>query len=214
MIATLLLASSCVSAKKVFDDFDDRVGTRDGGGSDGAELSEIPDISGEFFLVIDPVPISPGNLLRFIATVELDLAADNRTATMALTIQPIDVANGDLVGQPIPFQGIAINRAGRFTVPLETENDAIPGEANPVTGSDIGVDGELAGELREGNADLFCGTASGNVVPTGTAIDGSTFGAIRITPGTVGNANLPEPVAACPVDEIPDAGVDAPVDAS
>jgi hypothetical protein len=209
LVVGSLAAISCVSAEKVFDDFDDRVGTRDGGGSDGAELSEIPDISGEHFLVIDPVPISPGNLLRFIATVDLELAADRKTATMSLTIQPIDVANGELVAEPLPFENIAINAAGRFTVELMTDSDAIPGEANPVTGSDIGVNGELAGELREGNADLFCGTASGNVIPTGTPIDGSTFGAIRIAPGTTGNGNLPEPVAACPVDEALDAGVDA-----
>lgn len=208
--AVAVAATSCVSAKNVFDDFDDRVGTRDGGGSDGAELTEIPDISGEHFMVIDPVPISPGNYLRFIATVDLELAADRKTATMSLTIQPLAIADGQLVGDPIPFEAIAINSAGRFTVDMMTPSDSIPGSANPITGSNVGVDGQLQGELREGNPDLFCGTASGNVVPTGTPIDGSTFGAVRIEPGTRGNDNLPEPLPGCPADEVPDAGVDAP----
>lgn len=206
---------TCVDPKGKFSDFGDRTGTLDASNVDGAELTEIPDISGEFLLSLDPKPVAEGTYIRFIATVELTLAADKKTATMNLTMQPIKVVDGQEIGDPLEFTDVPINSAGRYELTIKTAGNAIPGDANPVTGSDIGLDGVEIGQLLEGNTDVFCGTVSGTVIPTGTVIDGSTFGAVRIAPGTRGNDNLPEPVGECPSEVPPDAGVgDAGVDAS
>lgn len=207
-------AITCVDARGTFDDFGDRVGTLDASSIDGAELSEIPDVSGEFLFSLDPKPVAEGTFIRFIATMSLDIAADRKTATADLSLQPIGVLDGEPIGDPLVHQGVPINSAGRFEITVDTALDAIPADANPVTGADIGLDGVLVGQLLEGDTDRFCGTVSGTVKPTGTVIDGSTFGAVRIAPGTTGNDNLPEPLGECPAPGggEADAGVDAPAE--
>ena len=60
-----------------------------------------------------------------------------------------------------------------------TINGILPGEANPVSGSELTVEIEMAGILR--SIGFFCGTVEGSVVaPFSLALNGSTFGSVRI----------------------------------
>ncbi len=74
----------------------------------------------------------------------------------------------------------------------------VAANANPITGTDIGVDLTLHGVTR--SPDRLCGGVTGTLTPeASSALDlaGSTWAAIRIPPGTVGTA-LPAPDATCP----------------
>jgi hypothetical protein len=90
-----------------------------------------------------------------------------------------------------------------FVLPLDAL--LIPDSANPLLPGDVTVNGEISATIR--NTSFWCGSVTGQVMETGTMLNGSTFGAQRITAGTVGTA-LPAPAGSC--DDEPmeaDAGV-------
>ena len=211
-LATALLAStlSCVDARGRLDEFANRV--IDAGATtmiDAPAVAEVADISGQFLLTLDPVPISPGKYIRYIADVTMTQA--NGDISMDLELRALDFQTLELVEPVMPetFQDVAVN-PDTGEIELALEGTRIPGAANAaVPGVEVTVTGTMRATIQ--SADLWCGTVSGQT-NLGTSLEGTTMGAIRIEPGTLGT-DLPDPVPACPSGESPDAGVPAASDA-
>jgi hypothetical protein len=197
--------AGCVDPGKRFDDFDRRVIDADVGGveCDGA----LRNINGQFLITLAP-GFSPDSLLQFIATVEMSSDGDGGTA--AFSFQPIFSAVCDPpageertpVGDPLEVDGVELSGAGAFEFTFD--NARVDERANSVSCRPILADITLTGIIR--SPDEWCGDGSGMVVaPTSASLVGSTFGAIRIAPGTVGD-DLPDPQPACAACGEPDAG--------
>lgn len=188
--------AACVDPPARFDAFTERVVdagqvNRDGGGG-------LFEIDGEFLLSI-AVGFTPDTPLRFVATSDIVIAGEQ--GTLSLSIQPVaaescDSGNGgNEVGDPLVANDLPVDVAGSFEI--DQQGATVAGEANPISCSPIVADLVLSGTIQ--NEDLFCGDVSGQAhQPLEVSLDGSTFGAVRIEPGTRGDANLPDPVTACP----------------
>jgi hypothetical protein len=221
----LLAATGCVDPKGAFDDFAGRV-IDAAPPIDAAVCNDLPDINGQFLFGFAST-INPETPLQFIANVTLTENGDG-TSSMAMSLQPLVLEAparpedpplrtpiGDLIASPPP---VKISETCQAT--LVYERKTVPGRANPLTYSQATATLEVQVEIR--TADLFCGPVNGDVVaPTMISVDGSNFGAIRITPGTIGDAALPQPVSRCPASMPADAGPGdagpadaAPIDAS
>lgn len=193
---TLALAlGACVDAKGRFDEFTERVVDAQANTIDGS--GALAEIDGEFLLTIQP-SFDANHFLRFAVTSEITI--DGASGTLNLSFQPLaaercDEGNGgNEVGEAIEANDLAVDENGAFS--LVHDGVMVTMLANDVTCSDIVANLELDGFIQ--SEDLFCGEVSGRVLTTGSDLAGSTFGATRIEPGTRGDANLPEPVKACP----------------
>ncbi len=187
---------ACVDPKNRFDQFNERVAdagvvNRDGGGG-------LFEIDGEFLLSIGVV-FAPDSPLRFVATSAITI--EGGTGTLTLSFQPLafdtcDGGNGgNEVGDPLDSPDLEVDAAGVFQV--THDGASVDGKANPISCGTIVADLVLDGVIE--SEDLFCGDVSGQAhQPLEVSLDGSTFGAIRIEPGTRGDADLPTPVTACP----------------
>ncbi|HUS63970.1 MAG TPA: hypothetical protein VMZ28_05465 [Kofleriaceae bacterium] len=197
------LLAGCVDPGKRFDDFDRRVIDAGAAGPqcDGA----LRDINGEFLIALSP-GFSPDDVLQFIATV--DMTTDGDTATAAFSFQPLVAMECDpdnyreTVGDPLEVDDVEIGSDGAFAFTFDGAQ--VAGQANEVSCGAILADITLTGIIR--SPDEWCGDGSGMVMaPTPANLEGSTFGAIRIDPGTVGD-DLPAPQPACAACGEPDAG--------
>jgi hypothetical protein len=187
---------ACVDPKNRFTEFDERVVdagqvNRDGGGG-------LFEIDGEFLLSI-AVAFAPDSPLRFVATSDITIAGGSGTLTLSfqpLAFDDCDTGNGgNEVGDALESSDLAVDAAGVFQ--LTHDGASVDGKANPISCGEIVADLVLDGVIQSEN--LFCGDVSGQAhQPLDISLDGSTFAAIRIEPGTRGDANLPEPVTACP----------------
>jgi hypothetical protein len=186
---------ACVDAHSRFDDFTEHVIDAQADRVDGS--GGLFEIDGEFLLAILP-SISPNSTLKFVVTA--DITIDGSSGSLDLTIQPLaaekcDEGNGgNEVGDPIEVTGLAVDQGGSFE--LSQDGVTVTSLANDVTCTDIVANLVLNGLIKDEN--MFCGDVSGRVTTTGSNLEGSTFGAIRIEPGTRGDANLPDPLKACP----------------
>lgn len=187
---------------------DEDAGTRPDGGDidaggkpDGGELDAgAPDagsdpLDGEFLLSLEAAQL-PGVPVRFITTV--DFTGSEEGGTADFTFQPIireacAAGMGGLpVGEPFTTPGIAVDGKGAFQIVIA--DVTLPALASPLGCAEVTADSiEVSGTVQ--SPDLSCGDVT---VTIGTGELLGTFGAIRIEPGTVGDANLPEPVTACP----------------
>lgn len=203
-VATLAaLTGGCTDPKSRFDEFDDRVPLPQiaDAGPDAPPLDMLPDVTGEFLLAFS-INISPTTPIQFRMENVLTQNPDG-TGVLDTTITPLTVAARMNVGTPFVANDVPIAVTGEFSI--MSDGVEVPGAANPITGSDIVANVILNGRLR--TPDLLCGDLAGMVIEP-LMLDlspGSTFAAIRITPGATGG-QLPDPVSACPVDP-PDAGV-------
>jgi hypothetical protein len=197
---TSVFAFACVDPDKDFDEFADRV--VDAGPPTGGCPAEYFAVDGEFLLSIQT---ALGDPLRLVVTATSTPMASGGTVDLAF--QPLVAGNcpgqegngGQPAGDPLPpLEDIPVAADGTFDV---TQLDATtPGEANPITCADIVADIQFIGCTK--SADLICGDIDGMVKqPLMLPLTGSTFGAIKIETGARGDANLPEPVAACPAAE-------------
>jgi len=188
---------ACVDPPARFDEFSERVVdagqavNRDGGGG-------LFEIDGEFLLSIG-ISFAPDSPLRFVATTDITINGDSGTLTLSfqpLAFETCDAGNGgNEVGDPLEASDLPVDAAGVFQ--LTHDGATVVGLANPVSCGDIVADLVLDGVIQSEN--LFCGEVSGQAhQPLEVSLDGSTFAAIRIDPGTRGDANLPAAVTACP----------------
>lgn len=198
--------SGCVDPSSRLDGFSGRVVDADLNRPDGS--GGLYDVSGQFLATITP-GFAPNAQLQFLATVTYTPTGSG--ATVDLSFQPLWAANCNdptpdqvrtPVGDPLVTNGIAVDAGGTFD--LTFMNATVDARANALLCGDIVANVELFGTLK--STDLFCGDVGGNVTqPIPAALDGSTFAAIRVTDGTIGN-DLPDPVGACPTAPASDGG--------
>jgi hypothetical protein len=204
---TVLSLAGCVKPEDRFDAFEERV--VDAGQlvscatarerTPGAPLAAIPDVSGAHLLSI-LVSFAPTKPLQFRCETSFEPLGSG--GSLGLSCSPLIVDDddteederapiGDLLGQ----DNVQVDADGGFCATIV---GTVPGDANPISGSDIvtaeeGLD--LNGTLLD--ADRFCGTFTGAITqPFSSAISG-TFGAVRVEADAEG-ADLPAPVTACP----------------
>ncbi len=192
----------CTAPDNRFDDFEEHVidaavVVR----FDAPPVDVVPDVTGQFLFGM-VAPIGPDLVFYFIGDVVLDSAGP----TIDLSLRPLDLSTLTPIGDPFLGNG-DVSSAGQYTADFK---GIIPGAANPFSTSDLTLDGEMHGTIR--NENLFCGDVTGNLTaPILLDLTGSTFAAIRITPGTTG-MDLPPVLTKCPDPDGPvDAGApDAP----
>lgn len=190
-----LFSIGCVNASSKFDEFGGRV--IDATASDAFD-GALANIEGEHFLSVHPN--GSGAPLLVIAIVE-NFVESPAGATADFAFQPLTVDNlgREETGDPLLEPGVEIDVDGSFSMPIMGE---LPGDSNPLTGQDI--DADIVLEAVIVSEDLWCGSATGRANQL-VLNESTTFGAIRVAPGTRGAA-LPESLLRCPADS-PDAGV-------
>jgi hypothetical protein len=167
----------------------------------------LADISGTFLFSLS-APVAPDKPLLFISTNTMQMLGDG-TGSLSMSLQGLTASDRTLVpgtvaqaqNTPVAADGTFHTDFGQLTIPAAT--DTI------ILGAEIMAMVQIAGNIR--STDLYCGIATGMVQsPIPLDLAGTTWGAIRVPPGTVGNA-LPRPVFVCP--SAGDGGVDGGVDA-
>lgn len=193
MVTACWALVGCVDPKKSYDDYATRVVDANTSMPDHAFFTSIPDVTGHFLLAAKPKGINADILFveDYTLVANQDGTAKLTYAASALTATDHTIS----AGPPVPPQFMATDMQvaldGTFMAPL---SGTLPGDANPVIANNsIAVDGVQHGQIV--STDMVCGTLTGTAGPL--SLDGSTFAAIRIPPGTVGSA-LPTPVDACP----------------
>ncbi len=203
MVAVCAGSVGCLDAKKSFDDYGTRVVDGNTSVPDRPNFTTIPDVTGHFLLATHPKGVGGDTvnielLTDVVMTANADGTANFSYTASALELPDQIVSAGPPAGPQFSATDMLVGIDGTFMVPLA---GTLPGDANPVIpGTSVAVTGVQHGEIR--STDLFCGTLTGNA--GGLPLDGSTFAAIRIAPGTIGSA-LPPVVNKCP-DTTPDAG--------
>jgi hypothetical protein len=192
----------CVDPGQRFDDFNSRI--VDGGagaGTDAPAFDTLPDITGHFYVAMDPDPV-PGAIFHLLAEVRFTDNGDG-TGSADFSLQPLHKDDRTPVGDPLVSEGVVVDATGRFDAPFAGDID---GQANPATGSTLTVELVLAGAILDEN--VWCGVVNGRITqPLILPLDGSTFAAIRVEAGTEGDA-LPEPAVTCPEPGEEDEGED------
>jgi len=153
--------------------------------------TQVFDVSGQHLLTLAPV-IWPSEAVYFRADVTV------HGASLDVTLQPLDAVSKLPVGAPWPVTGVPIGADGSFAADFGMQS--IPPESYPLLDDPFLTVNEFTLTGKTTSADGFCGYASGytQVLPGGRVSDrvrleGSTFGATRIS-----GATLPEPVSGCP----------------
>jgi hypothetical protein len=156
---------------------------------DAAVVNEIPDITGTALLSIRVAFASVNVQTR----VDWTLTKVGEGGSIDMTLRFLHAQNRTVVGDPLTINDVVVDNTASFTTDPVTV--AIPVEANPLGNAVSAENLVLTGTIR--TADLTCGSVSGVVQPVNVPLTGSTFGAVRATPGATGN-DLPAPVVACP----------------
>jgi hypothetical protein len=147
------------------------------------------DVTGVHLLTVAPV-IWPAQILSFRADTQV------RGTSLDLTLQPLDSVSNMPAGAGWTATDVAISADGRFTVDFGTQS--VPPEAYPLLNDPLLTVHEFVLSGATTSSDSFCGSVAGYGQVFGTQpsdrvrLEGSTFGAVRIT----GDAP-PTPVSAC-----------------
>jgi hypothetical protein len=184
---------ACVDARKSFNDYGDHVVDANTSVPDSPILDKIPDATGHFLFSAHVAAAPNAAAIEVISDFTVK---DNHNGTAnvsysgyALTTAGLQIAT-DPPGPHFSATDMVVNPDGTFTAAL---TGTLPGDANPITmGLMVTVNGTLHGQIK--SKDLICGTITGTAI---LDLSGSTFGIIRVAPGTLG-ADLPAPVTACP----------------
>jgi hypothetical protein len=164
----------------------------------GCEQPPLPavtaafDVGGTHLLTVAPV-IWPAQILSFRADVQV------HGATLDLALQPLDGVSKIPVGAPWTAANVAISADGRFAADFGTQ--PVPTQAYPLLEDPFLTVNEFILHGATTSSDGFCGSIAGYAQVYGTnpsdriRLEGSTFGAVRIT-GDV----LPTAVTACPLE--------------
>jgi hypothetical protein len=166
-------------------------------------VDEVPDISGQFLMTIVPVPIDADANIYYIADVTMTQNSGDIRVDMemrALDFETLQLVDPD---SPDVWEGIPVN-GSTGELDIELAGIVIPGRGNSaIPGLPVAVTGNIHTVIQ--SADSWCGDVTGTT-QFGSSLDGSTMGAIRIEPGTLG-LDLPAPLRACPGSGDVDAGV-------
>ena len=119
------------------------------------------------------------------------------TSHASAVVQPLDGVSKVPVGAPWTATDVAISADGRFRADFGTQ--PVPRETYPLLSDPFLSVNEFVLSGVTTSSDGFCGSVAGYAQVYGTQpsdrirLEGSTFGAVRITGDT-----LPTPMAACP----------------
>jgi hypothetical protein len=194
-----MLLAGCPDPEGEFNDFTSRLPDGPPGVHvDAAPLVDGPiaDVSGTFLIGLTNDLLAAVNPIQFLATQTVDMTGGGYRVT--LSFQPLNKTTRLAVGAPAVFGPVDVSTNGEFTANLPGEL-TIPAEANtllvaPIVANMVVIVGRIS------TADFHCGTLDGNVTQP-VVIDlgesHTTYGAIRVPPGTMGTA-LPTPVVRCP----------------
>jgi hypothetical protein len=163
--------AGCVDARGRYDEFAERVVDADTRDIDGALVSTLPDVDGEWYLAIRP-DLQEDRIIRFRLTVDLTPITEN-TGTIDITGQPLAVADASDVGDPLVATDAPVSSDATFDLPL---TGLLPAAANPVSGTDANIDAMMQGQLVD--ADHMCGTLTGTA--GALPLEGTTWAAIRV----------------------------------
>jgi hypothetical protein len=147
------------------------------------------DVTGAHLLTVAPV-IWPAQTLSFRADVQV------HGTSLDLSLQPLDGVSKVPVGAPWTATDVAVSADGRFTADFATQ--PVPLEAYPLLGDPFLTVNEFVLRGATTSSDGFCGSVGGYGQVFGTQpsdrirLEGSTFGAVRITGGA-----LPTPATTC-----------------
>jgi hypothetical protein len=148
------------------------------------------DVSGAHLLTLAPV-IWPAQVLSFRADVQVN------GTSLDLSLQPLDGVTKVDVGTPWLPTHVAVSADGRFTADFGTQ--VVPAASYPLLDDPLLTVHEFVVTGVTTSSDGFCGSIGGYGQVFGTSpsdrirLEGSTFGAVRIT-GDV----LPTAVSGCP----------------
>lgn len=173
------------------------------------DMTMTPDMTPAADLVATPPPGGDGSFLLSVSTVVdpskpiVFLASIDSTHGGAMvTLQELstrdDNGNGmpdrAVVGSPLIAKATSLAEDG--TISADFGAVVIAGQANPISGSDLIMTMRLTG--RFGSHDRGCGALAGEMTsPFAANLIGSTWGAVRVARGAVGES-LPAPEYACP----------------
>lgn len=186
----------CTNTGGRYEDFGDRTADlRTGAADAGSGAAERVDFSGNYLMAMSTV-LSPDKPLLFAAEAEVE--PDLSTVTLHLQPLATDAAPEPRarVGDPITIDA-PYGEDGSFTPDLG--EIAVPGSANPISGSDIAAQVQLRAIARtDGNGGyLLCGDATGMVtMPLQLDLAGSTLTAVPTDDVTTA-----EPLLSCPDPE-------------
>lgn len=186
-------------------------GGGDNGSSDGAEGSSSDtesstdtnadpnDPSGTYLLALE-ASLGPGTPLQWVMTV--DALPEGADWLATIDLQPLSLDPGSTT-TPREFNG-PVETYTEVSVPADGPmiwawgTIVVPGANNPITGSDMAMTLELAGEWID--PDTACGLVVGEISePLQADLDGSTFSAIRLADDGSDPQTLPtEFPSACP----------------
>ena len=140
-----------------------------------------PNIDGLYLVAVN-TSVSVGLPLQFIGEVTAEIDGMGN-GTISVVFQPLSLEQGSTtvpreeVGDPLTIDGDVEDFS--FTLPFP-QPTMVTGAANPITGSDISANLDLAGTIR--SEDAWCGTVTGMVLsPVMLGLDGSVFAATRLT---------------------------------
>ena len=190
----LLSAQGCVDPQGRYDAFIERTADMRGGDAPIGGTSERFDFSGQYLLGLSTT-LAVGVPILF--SCDVTVAAD--LETLDLSIQPLttdaDSTPRVPTGETFTAAGVPYAEDGSFTADLG--DVTVPGNANPISGSDIVASVVItatAFPMTEELPSYFCGQVMGMVtVPLPVDLAGSTIGAVQTTGFTDA-----EPLLSCP----------------
>jgi len=186
-VALGLGLSGCADPEGEFKAFEERKAANQGsGGTTACDPPAAGEADGDFLFALSATLAPNKPILGVVGITTTDGA--NGTE-MSVNLQPLSATDRKTaVGTADDFGPYALNADG--TVAIEIASLITPGEANPITGSEINASDVVLGGQVCGVKDFYCGTVTGNVTkPLPLDLVGSTFTLERITtPGT-----YPEP---------------------
>ena len=145
-----------------------------GPATDGV-TTDAPLTGGEFFMALFATSIAPTTPFQFLG----DVKAGNGEVVMLLTPLSLDIGAVDAPREPVPppFEiAGSVEPDGSFVI--EVPELLIPGQASPVTSSDIEGSVRIEGLLE---TDRICARVSGMItVPETTSLNGSTLAGVRL----------------------------------
>jgi hypothetical protein len=185
IVGVVVGATACVNAADEYRDFGTRlVDAAPEPEIDGAPVSSLPDVDGEWYLVAKLAGIAEKTLIHFRVTYDITTITEN---TGELDYSGVTLATDTLepVGDPFVGENVPVDSDGTFE---GVWDGVIPAEANPLTGSNVTVNGETHGQLVRD--DFICGEFTG--MAGSFPLAGTTWGAVRIT-----GSELPAAVWSC-----------------
>lgn len=163
-----------------------------GGGGGGSCLPEAGAPDGDFFFSLSAY-LNPQAPIIFLSTLTTEARDDG--LSISLSFQALEAADRKTpTGTPVDVGPYEVSADGRFTAELPTI--VVPGNANPISGSELEATITLSGALCA-PADFVCGDVTGTVTrPLSLNLKGSTFAMQRITDPD----SYPAPVINCDKD--------------